>query len=78
MIGVYYRIYNGYDGLKWLYFFFKNYILQAVLSDEEVVEYADGVGFHWYSDYMVVPGYFTILNNTKELFRIGTEAANGK
>lgn len=52
------------------------------MSDEDVVKYADGVGYHWYSDYIIQGAYFKIIdvkvgNTTKELFRIGTEAANG-
>lgn len=66
-----------------LEFSLENFHFQTLLYDEDVVSYADGIGFHWYSDFISTGNYFRILetkvgNTTKELFRIGTEAANGK
>ncbi|CAG9763952.1 unnamed protein product [Ceutorhynchus assimilis] len=49
-----------------------------VLTDEEVVKYADGVGVHFYTDFFV-PGSFLDLVEVegKSLFRLATEGCAG-
>lgn len=56
--------------------------LQLVLSDEDVINYADGIGIHWYMNALVPQDFLNfasnnVANSTKELFRLGTEACNG-
>lgn len=53
-----------------------------VLSDEEVINYADGIGLHWYTDDFTLASFLNLATNnvadsSKELFRLATEACNG-
>lgn len=56
--------------------------LQVVLADEDVVNYVDGIGLHWYYN-IIVPTEFlkfasnNVANSTKVLFKLATEASNG-
>ncbi|KAF7286897.1 hypothetical protein GWI33_003164 [Rhynchophorus ferrugineus] len=49
-----------------------------VLSDNDTIKYIDGVGIHWYSDF-VTPKFFlnSAMTNKSEWFVLGTEACNG-
>ncbi|XP_076257707.1 lysosomal acid glucosylceramidase-like [Rhynchophorus ferrugineus] len=50
----------------------------VVLSDEEVLEYIDGVGVHWYTDFFIPASFLNYAkSDKKDLFVIGTEASNG-
>ncbi|XP_050308224.1 lysosomal acid glucosylceramidase-like [Anthonomus grandis grandis] len=51
---------------------------EVVLSDDDALHYIDGIGLHWYTDF-ITPA--TVLNmassSKKELFRLSTEACTG-
>lgn len=53
-------------------------ILQNVLSDLEVLQYVDGIGIHWYTNFFL-PSWFLLIaaNPNKDLMRIATEACIG-
>lgn len=53
-----------------------------VLSDEEVINYADGIGLHFYFNFECPIEFLNfatnnVANSTKELFKLATEASNG-
>lgn len=56
--------------------------LQVALADEDVVNYVDGIGLHWYLN-NVIPTEFlnfasnNVANSTKVLFKLATESSNG-
>lgn len=50
-----------------------------MLSDSEVIKYADGIGVHWYTDKIVPASFLDFASSSeKKLFRLGTEACAGK
>lgn len=53
--------------------------MQNVLSDLEVLQYVDGIGIHWYTNFFL-PSWFLLIaaNPNKDLMRIATEACIGK
>lgn len=49
-----------------------------ILSDEDVLQYVDGVGIHWYVDLTTPASVIEdAYNDNKELFALATEACNG-
>lgn len=48
-------------------------------ADDEALQYIDGVGVHWYADF-VIPEFFLDFAKTdkKDVFLLSTEACSGK
>lgn len=71
-----------YPVIKWLKIIWNNIkimVLLQVIDNNDTLEYADGVGVHWYVDF-AVPNFFLDFAKTpkKDLFIIYTESCNGK
>ncbi|XP_076260698.1 putative glucosylceramidase 3 [Rhynchophorus ferrugineus] len=54
------------------------YLNWFVLSDDDALNYIDGIGLHWYSDILIPPSSIEFAkSDKKDLFILGTEACNG-
>ncbi|XP_049820602.1 putative glucosylceramidase 4 [Aethina tumida] len=53
-------------------------LLPAILENDEVVQWVDGVGLHWYEDWLLPDSLVeNAKSSKKDLFLLGTEACNG-
>ncbi|XP_060534930.1 lysosomal acid glucosylceramidase-like [Cylas formicarius] len=51
---------------------------EFTLSNDDVVNYLDGVGIHWYSDNAIPPSALELASTSKkDLFKLSTEACTG-
>ncbi|KAL1502271.1 hypothetical protein ABEB36_007437 [Hypothenemus hampei] len=61
----------AHDDQRFLIPLLNNYIL----SDEETVNYIDGIGVHWYTDFIIPPEFLIYASSQyKDLFVLSTEA----
>lgn len=52
--------------------------MMQILENDEVVQWVDGVGLHWYEDWLLPDSLIeNAKSSKKDLFLLGTEACNG-